>query len=510
LPAQNILADQMASAAPIDREWRHAVGYLALGLGVLAIAMTPTAITLARQWGQTQAYGQAWLVLPVLLYAFGWHWREAVLATRPRPCVAGIAATGGAAVLWAAAELTNIDIGRQSALVLMVFGVVLAALGTTFIRRWWPALGLLVFLLPSADLLQPALRWATAEGLYFVPQALGLEVQRNGLLLSVGTHHYFVADACSGAAYVTLLTFLGYAFGVLMYRSFWRVSVFALAGAVFGVVSNLVRVNSIVLLDYWRGSQMDLVSHGYVQWISLLGAIGVMLFVVARSNLDRPDYGGTDRVNSDHRYTNRAPWRRAAALWAGFVGATVTTLGVAAANNGAPYAGAMAPRGAAPSLDGWALIERPNTPMVEAGVLLHLSWRYSQVARHLQMDVVQARRQGDKLSESVVAPPESEGWRDIQRATLRTCSANGCAGVIHQIWQSSASVSVRHTYVTFVIADVMTTSQLLLRARTGWAVLVGEAVKPRLIAITIDGKAISPHELHALLVAAAADRVVGQ
>src|SRR6185369_7837544 len=127
---------------------------------------------------------------PVLLYAFGWHWREAVLATRPRPCVAGIAATGGAAVLWAAAELTNIDIGRQSALVLMVFGVVLAALGTTFIRRWWPALGLLVFLLPSADLLQPVLRWGTAEALQFTLQALGFEVRRNGLLLSLGANRY--------------------------------------------------------------------------------------------------------------------------------------------------------------------------------------------------------------------------------------------------------------------------------------------------------------------------------
>ena len=149
MPAHNELADQIASASPIDAEWRHALAHLALGLGVLTVAMTPTAITLARQWWHTQAYGQAWLVVPVLLYALGWHWRQAVLATRPRPCVAGIAATGGAAVLWAAAELMNIEIGRQFALVLMVFGVVLAAVGTTFIRRWWPALGLLLFCCPA-------------------------------------------------------------------------------------------------------------------------------------------------------------------------------------------------------------------------------------------------------------------------------------------------------------------------------------------------------------------------
>ena len=192
------MADPITSASPIGTEWRPALARLALALGVLAVAVAPTTISLARQWAQSQAYGHAWLVLPMLLYALGWHWRQSVLATRPRPCAAGIAVTGGAAVLWAAAELMNIEIGRQFALVLMVFGVVLAALGTIFVRRWGPALVLLLFLLPSADLLQPALRWGTAEGLYLTLQALGIEVQRNGLLLSLGTNSYFVANGCSG------------------------------------------------------------------------------------------------------------------------------------------------------------------------------------------------------------------------------------------------------------------------------------------------------------------------
>jgi hypothetical protein len=268
-------------------------------------------------------------------------------------------------------------------------------------------------------------------------------------------------------------------------------------------VSNLVRVNSIVLLDYWRGSQMDLTSHGYVQWVSLLSALAMMMLIVARSVVDPVEPGRTDLGSSDDRYTSRAPWRSAAALWAGFVGVTVTTVSAAAANNEAAYA--VVPGVTPPYLEGWALVERPNTPAVEAVRPLHLTSRYSQGARQLQIDVIQARRHGDKLSEIVVAPPQPGGWRDIQRRPLRACSARGCAEVVHQIWQSSATTSLRHTYVTFVVGDVMTASQLLLRARTGWAVLMGDAVNSRLIAITVDGQAISPHELHALLFAAASD-----
>jgi len=506
LLAPNQSADPIVSAAP-GPEWRQALTHLAIGLGVLAVAMAPTAITLARQWRQTHAYSHAWLAVPMLLYALGWHWRQPVLATHPRRCAAGIAVTGGAAVLWAAAELMNIEIGRQVALVFMVLGVVLAALGTTFIRRWWPALGLLVFLLPSADLLQPVLRWGTAEALQFTLQALGFEVRRNGLLLSLGANRYFVADGCSGLAYVTLLSFLGYAFGVLMYRSFWRVVGLALVGGVFGVLCNLVRVNSIVLLDHWRGSQMDLTSHGYVQWVSLLSAIALMLLIVARSEVDSMTLWNADRAGADDRHTSAAPSYRSAAPWAGIVGAAIATLGVAAIGSGAANAAALRPDALPPHLGGWALVERPETPAVAVGVPSHLTWRYSKGERRLQMDVLQAW-QGQKLSEFAVAPPATEGWRDIQRRTLRTCTTDRCAGVIHQVWERSASTTLRHTYSTFVVGDVMTASQLLLRARTGWAALTGQAVNPRLITMTVDGEAMPPQELHAILFAAAADRPI--
>jgi exosortase len=484
---------------------------LAVGLCVLMVASASTATDLARQWGQTHAYRYAWLVVPMLVYALGWHWRHAVLATCPRPCAAAIGVTAGAAVLWVAADLMNIDIGRQSALLMMVFGVVLAALGTEFIRRWAPALGLLVFLLPNADVLQPALRRATADGLYLTLQVLGLEVHREGLMLSVGANRYFVADGCSGLAYVTLLTFLGYAFGVLLYRSFWRVLALALTGGVLGVLSNLVRVNSIVLLDLWRGSQMDLTAHGYVQWTTLVLAIGLMLLLLARSDVEAMPSGARDPADREERRVRAPAWHRAAAPLAGVVGATITSLAVAAVSNGAEQSQALLRDVQPPDLGSWAVVGEASIPPVDrGGSSSHLIWRYIHGARQLQVEVVQAREQREKLSESVLAPSESEGWRDIQRQTLRTCSTNECIGFIHQIWQRSASTSLRHSYATFVVGDLMTASQLLLRARTGWAVLTGDAVHPRLIAITVDGEPISLQELHALFSAAARVRPISQ
>src|SRR5205085_2362299 len=110
----------------------------------------------------------------------------------------------------------------------------------------------------------------------------GVPHSSDGFLVLVGTHRYFVAEVCSGLTYVTLGMFLGYCFGLLVYRSFHRVAALALLGALLGVFGNIVRVNAIVMIDWLRDSQMDLAAHGVLQWISVLGMVAILLLVVHR------------------------------------------------------------------------------------------------------------------------------------------------------------------------------------------------------------------------------------
>lgn len=486
------------SRAPaLPAPWREALQRLALGLCLLVPVLAPTALTLTAQWSLIEAFRYAWLVLPMLVYAFGWHWREALLASTPRPSGAGALVVLLGALGWALADLLNIELGRQLTLVLMVLGVVLAAVGPALVRQWFAVLALLFYMVPSSDLLQPLLRWLTTEGLALTLSALNLPVRAEGFLLHVGGNRYFVAEACSGLAYVTLLAFLGHALGMLVYRSLWRVLAMALLGAVLGVLTNLVRVNAIVLIDLWRGTQMDLAAHGHVQWISLVVALALMLLVVARS---RAEPAPSVRVNAPvpRAAASDTPLATHPATLAGLaglvvIGACSLVIGLAA-HTSAPLSASMLPS----SLAGWTRSHTDATPPTAGGHAV-ASAHYQRGGQRLRLDLLQANSHRDKLSPQSIAPADDAQWQAIRREALTACATDPCVPVLHTVKRLTASAPMRHVYLVHGVGDTLTVSQLRLRAATAWHTLTRHPVGPYVIALSVEGDELAPEELQRLL-----------
>lgn len=483
---------------PLGNAWRKALGQLTIGLCLLAPVMFPTVLTMTGQWSGMEAYRYAWLVLPMLAYAFGWHWRDELLAMEPQPSIAGVlfAAIGGLG--WVVADVLNIEVGRQLALVTLVLAVVLAAFGPAMLRRWFPVLALLFYMVPSSDVLQPLLRWLTNEGLARTLTLLGLQVQSQGFLLLVDGKRYFVADACSGLAYVALLAFLGHALGMLVYRSLWRVLSLALLGAMLGVVTNLVRVNAIVLIDRWQGTQMDLAAHGQVQWVSLVVALALMLLVVARS---RPEPGRSLPPRAKVRpHTGKAtagPGTLSGLVGLAVIGVCTLLLGLA------PPAATPLPTVVLPaSLGGWARSDTPAAPPLHIDGGAVASGQYERGTRRLRLDLLQARDPRAKFGPQAVAPAGDEQWRAIRQQSLTECSVQPCLTMVHITHRRDAATPMRHTYVVHGVGDVVTTSAFGLRAAAAWYALTGHSPGPYLIALTVNGEALAPHDAQSLLLAA--------
>ena len=134
--------------------------------------------------------------------------------------------------------MTNVDVVRQFALVLALQGVAMSTLGWSSYWKLFPVLALLFLLIPAGDLLQPALLSLTVKSIEIFASLAHLPHAIQGQFVHIGPHRYIVADACSGLAYVTLATFLGYSFGCLLYRSFFRIAALAAFSAFLGVVCN--------------------------------------------------------------------------------------------------------------------------------------------------------------------------------------------------------------------------------------------------------------------------------
>ena len=110
-------------------------------------------------------------------------------------------------------------------------------------------------------------------------------------MIFVGASRYVIIDDCAGLPYVLTTLFLGLTFGLLTYRTAWKIGLFALFGVGCGIFANGVRVVSIVLLDWVQGTRVELSSHVLFPWVA---------FAVPSPSWSPPDVISSNRKSRPH------------------------------------------------------------------------------------------------------------------------------------------------------------------------------------------------------------------
>ncbi|MES2958938.1 MAG: exosortase [Pseudomonadota bacterium] len=474
----------------LSAAWRSALRWGAPGLALALAALWPTFAQLMRMTAASETYQYTWLVIPMLAYLLGWRYREDLMALQPQPSFSGAALAALAAVLWAGAALVNIDVARQFAMALALQGIALAMLGWRAYRRLFAVFALLFFLVPAGDVLQPSLRLLTVRMMEIFAAVAGLPHRIDGFLVFIGDKRYVVIDECAGLTYVLLSAFLAYSLGLLLYRSFFKVAALGLFGALLGIVCNGLRVNAIVLIDWLRGSQMDLSAHGSLQWMALLITLGILFIVLHRL---QGDTVGERALALVGRPT--AAWRAAwlAPLMAGAM-LLAATGGMAALPASAPVPSRVAQGELPPSIAGWQLASEAPTWVVDPGThsqSLALTYHRdadSRAGREMQVTVVETLSPAVKLPEAVLVPHDREVWRVGRVGKQTACAGARCFAMLHTSWQRARSKDRRELFYLYAIGDQTTDSRLMSRMIQGWQRLSG-AGRVRLIVVAFDGAA---------------------
>ncbi len=462
------------------------------GCILVSWAMWPTLLEMTASWRTHESYQYAWLVLPMVVYLIGWHHRSTGLRVSPQPDLTGIWVVIAAAACWGAAALTNIDVGRQFALVLAWQGVAMSTLGWRSYWRLFPTLALMFLMVPSGDLLEPALRVLTVKAIEMFAAVTNLPHSVEGFVIFIGANRYIVVNECSGLAFVTLGLFLGYSFGLLLYRSVFRIAALALFGAFLGIFSNVVRVNSIVLIDWIRGSQMELTAHGTIQWIALLATLGLLFYVLSRLQGDAaPVVQTIDAPEQTH------PIRRFGPVLAGL---SMLLIGGSAA--ALPASELRLSRGAhaafEQNISGWELIKPADKWAVdEPSNTESISLTYRHHGRDIEVVIVEPLSSSMKLPESRLAPHDGNVWRQKQVQHEAACALSRCVELLHFTWLRDKGQQLRHVYYAYSIGSFTTGSKLAFRAAHGWHRLTGARDNPRLIGFVSDDVALDVDELGA-------------
>jgi exosortase/archaeosortase family protein len=308
-------------------------------------------------------------------------------------------------------------------------------------------------------------------------------------VIFIGSQRYVVEDACSGLTYVTLATFLGYAFGLLVYRSWMRILAIALLGGAIGIAANALRVNAIVLIDWWNGSQMDLGAHGTFQWIALFAALGILFYVLRRLEPDGAAIAPAQIAGLHScRRTLIAP------VVAGL-------LAVAASGCTAHLQAGETERSESARSDtfpttisGWEFDGLAKRSVDwERGIEV-AETIYGRHGRSLHLIAIEALSPSAKLPESRLAPEERPPWREKHTDRARGCPESRCTAFIHVTWERDKTHQVRHVYYVYALGAYVTDSRFVLRAMHGWHRLNGDAAATRLVGIVADDP-LDPAEL---------------
>lgn len=180
----------------------------------------------------------------------------------------------------------NYDSLWHGGAVLVLIGCVLSVLGKHALFRFFPALAVLIFLVPVPGIIRlriaaPLETW-TAHISEVLLSAAGMAITRQGNVLTVGGHAVNIVEACNGLRMVFALILVSYFFGfALPLRNSVRFAIL-LASPFAAIVCNVLRILPTVWL-YGRSNMAGDVFHNYSGWLMLpisflilLGIIGAL------------------------------------------------------------------------------------------------------------------------------------------------------------------------------------------------------------------------------------------
>jgi exosortase len=240
---------------------------------VLGWAYAPNLRSLVATWNREPNYSHGFLVVPVALVIF---WRRWVEKEPPAivPSWWGWAGLVGMLVVRAVCYERGADWTETATLLPVIACLTLAAGGWPLLRRVWPAIAFLVFMLPlppsiNSILAQPLQRVATTWSTALL-KLTGLWVVAEGNVILVGSEQLEVAAACNGLSMLMCLAATVAAMTVLLPIALWKRVVLLLSIIPIALVSNVLRIWATAWCYHWYGGEIGgEYAHDAAGWLMM-------------------------------------------------------------------------------------------------------------------------------------------------------------------------------------------------------------------------------------------------
>lgn len=262
---------------PASASWlrRRDRGWTYVGIELLLVAATlglcwPTTLSLFARWQprDDSTYGHGYLILAISLWLLLRN-PDRLRSIAPRSSVAAALLSIPVALVWLVTMRAGIQSAHQLLLPVLMGLAVSAALGWPIAFRSAFAIGYLFFALPIWDSANGILQTATVVAADALLQVTGVNAYVEGNTVHLASGVFEIAGGCSGLHFFIVALALAALYGEIGNDKLKvRVQLLALA-AVIALLTNWLRVYSIILAGYLTDMQHYLVrvEHYRFGWV---------------------------------------------------------------------------------------------------------------------------------------------------------------------------------------------------------------------------------------------------
>jgi exosortase D (VPLPA-CTERM-specific) len=325
----------LAIGRPLPRPW-NLVAIVAV-VGALAFAFRDGVSVMAAWWEEPE-YSHGWLVPFIALYLVSIR-ADLLRAVATGNSWAGVFLLGAGLLLFVFGELSALYVLVQYAFVVTLWGLTMVLVGPGGARALWPALVMLLFMVPLPRFIQ----WNLSNELQLISseigarllRAMGFAVYLEGNVIDLGVFKMQVVEACSGLRYLFPLMCFGLLCAVLYLGPAWQRWLVFLSSVPISILMNSFRIAMTgVLVNRFGTEAAEGFLHYFEGWVIFAGCLLIMfgeiwlLARLAQRPLDEvfdvqlPQTGSLAAIGRDLR--QGVPLLAALVLSVGALGASLT------------------------------------------------------------------------------------------------------------------------------------------------------------------------------------------
>ena len=280
MSAESTVLESAAGRGPgaqADLGWRLALPLVVLAIVGILVVHFPTVESIVAIWWRSETFAHGFLIVPIVL-ALIWRRRRVLAALTPAPDWLGLAVLACAGAAWLVADAGEVLVGKQLALVAMLWGCVIAVLGRAVARAIFFPLAFLLLGVPMGEALIPPLMVWTADFTVTALQLSGIPVFREGMYFSIPSGDWSIVEGCSGVRYLIASFTVGVLFAYLSYRRTWKRLLFAASSIIVPIVANGFRAYLIVMIAHLSDNKLAHgIDHFIYGWV-FFGIVMLLLF----------------------------------------------------------------------------------------------------------------------------------------------------------------------------------------------------------------------------------------